>query len=177
MLGGSVAIAVLGGRCSSRRPGEPGPRAVGIRPHEWISDPTRALDTHPAAHLDVRLTHGDLPGRAEADPGHVLRSGLGRRREPWTRFRKITLPLLSPIIFFNLVLQIIGASRRSPRRSSSRRHRRSVGLHAVLHAVPVPAGFGQFQMGYAAAMAWVLLLIIAGFTAVNFSSRSLGLLR
>jgi multiple sugar transport system permease protein len=29
-------------------------------------------------------------------------------------------------------------------------------------------GFVQFQMGYAAAMAWLLLIIIAVFTAVNF---------
>jgi len=29
-------------------------------------------------------------------------------------------------------------------------------------------GFGSFDMGYASAMAWLLLMIIAGFTAVNF---------
>jgi multiple sugar transport system permease protein len=29
-------------------------------------------------------------------------------------------------------------------------------------------GFVQFQMGYAAAMAWLLVVIIAAFTAVNF---------
>jgi hypothetical protein len=29
-------------------------------------------------------------------------------------------------------------------------------------------GFGQFDMGYASAMAWVLLLIIGAFTAINF---------
>jgi multiple sugar transport system permease protein len=29
-------------------------------------------------------------------------------------------------------------------------------------------GFGQFDMGYASAMAWVLLMIVAGLTAVNF---------
>jgi multiple sugar transport system permease protein len=29
-------------------------------------------------------------------------------------------------------------------------------------------GFVQFQMGYAAAMAWLLVVIIAAFTAINF---------
>lgn len=29
-------------------------------------------------------------------------------------------------------------------------------------------GFGHFDMGYASALAWVLLLIVAAFTAVNF---------
>jgi multiple sugar transport system permease protein len=29
-------------------------------------------------------------------------------------------------------------------------------------------GFGQFDMGYASAMAWVLLVIIGAFTAINF---------
>ena len=48
------------------------------------------------------------------------------------------------------------------------RHRRPGGLHAVLHAVPVPGGFRDFQMGYAAAMAW-LLWSSSHFTAINFS--------
>ena len=30
-------------------------------------------------------------------------------------------------------------------------------------------GFGDFDMGYASAMGWVLLLIVAAFTAVNFA--------
>ena len=29
-------------------------------------------------------------------------------------------------------------------------------------------GFGQFQMGYAAAMAWLLVVIVGAFTAINF---------
>jgi multiple sugar transport system permease protein len=29
-------------------------------------------------------------------------------------------------------------------------------------------GFTHFEMGYASALAWVLLLIISGFTALNF---------
>ncbi len=42
-----------------------------------------------------------------------------------------------------------------------RRDRRPERLDAVLHAVPLPDGLRQFQMGYASAMAWVLLVIVA----------------
>ena len=81
------------------------------------------------------------------------------------RFRSITLPLLSPIIFFNLVLQIIFAFQSFTQ------------AYIVSNGSGGPAdstmfftlylyreGFGNFDMGYASAMAWLLLGIVAAFT-------------
>lgn len=85
----------------------------------------------------------------------------------WQKFRKVTLPMLTPIIFFNLIMQIIS------------------GFRVFTQAFVVTAGnpldttlfyalylyrraFNDLQMGYASAMAWVLLLIIAFFTAISF---------
>ena len=86
------------------------------------------------------------------------------------KFRSITLPLLTPIIFFNLVLQIIDAFQTlhaGVRRLG--RHRWSGRLDDVLHALPLPEGLQAFDMGYASAMAWVLLVFIVGvMTAINF---------
>jgi multiple sugar transport system permease protein len=90
----------------------------------------------------------------------------------WRKFIKITLPLLSPVIFFNLVMQIIS------------------GFMVFTQAFVVTGGgpldttrfyslylydqaFQNFRMGYASAMAWVLLLIIAFFTALAFKSSSM----
>ncbi len=83
------------------------------------------------------------------------------------QFFRVTLPLLTPIIFFNFVMQVIS------------------GFRVFTQAFVITAGgpldstlfyalylyrraFNDFQMGYASAMAWVLLLIIAFFTALNF---------
>lgn len=90
----------------------------------------------------------------------------------WRKFIRITLPLLSPVILFNLVMQIIS------------------GFMVFTQAFVVTGGgpldttrfyslylydqaFRNFRMGYASAMAWVLLLIIAFFTALAFRSSAM----
>ncbi|GAA1717244.1 sugar ABC transporter permease [Isoptericola hypogeus] len=91
--------------------------------------------------------------------------GAGRVRQ----FRNITVPLLTPIIFFNLVLQLIGAFQTFTQAfivSGGTGGPVDSTLFYTLYLYE--KGFGSFQMGYASAMAWFLLLIVAGMTAVNF---------
>lgn len=88
---------------------------------------------------------------------------------PARRFFSITLPLLTPIIFFNLILQMIGAFQ-----AFSQAFIVSGGTGGPADSTMFFTlylylrGFGAFDMGYASALAWFLLMIIAGFTAVNF---------
>ena len=85
------------------------------------------------------------------------------------QFRKITLPLLSPIIFFNLVLQIIGAFQAFTQAYVVSNGTGGPSDSTMFYTLYLyQKGFVQFQMGYAAAMAWLLLVIIAAFTAINF---------
>ena len=87
----------------------------------------------------------------------------------WTQFTKITLPLLSPIIFFNLVLQIIGAFQAFTQAFVVSGGTGGPSDSTMFYTLYLyQRGFGQFQMGYAAAMAWLLVVIIAAFTAINF---------
>lgn len=85
------------------------------------------------------------------------------------RLVHITLPLLTPIIFFNLVLQIINAFQ-----SFTQAYVISSGTGGPVDSTLFYTlylymqGFGNFNMGYASAMAWLLLLIVGGFTAINF---------
>ena len=113
----------------------------------------RAGHADPAARLDLRLADGHLPGRPAADPGDVLRGRRGRRRRTGGRqFRKITLPLLSPIIFFNLVLQIIGAFQSFTQAfvvSGGTGGPSDSTLFYTLYLYQ--QGFGHFDMGYASA--------------------------
>ncbi len=96
--------------------------------------------------------------------------GAGR----WRAFVSVTVPMLSPVIFFNLVLEtihafqaftgafVISGGRGGPSDST---------LFYTLYLYE--RGFSDFDMGYASAMAWVLLLTIAVVTAVLFrTSRS-----
>ena len=89
-----------------------------------------------------------------------------------TRFqqiRKITLPMISPIILFNLIMQIISAFK-----AFTESYIISGGNGGVLDSLLFYTlhiyneGFGKMRMGYASALAWVLVLLIALFTAVIF---------
>lgn len=93
--------------------------------------------------------------------------GAGR----WDGFIKITLPMLTPVILFNLVMQIINGFL-----VFTQAFIVSGGTGAPLDTLLMYAlylyqrAFQSLQMGYSAAMAWVLLLFIAFFTALVFRS-------
>jgi multiple sugar transport system permease protein len=84
----------------------------------------------------------------------------------WAKFRKITLPMISPAIFFNLILGIIGAlqvfttayitTRGGPGRATW-----FFALHIYTNA------FEYFDMGYASALAIVLFFILLVFTIIQ----------
>ncbi|GAA3888919.1 carbohydrate ABC transporter permease [Streptomyces sedi] len=88
---------------------------------------------------------------------------------PARRFFRITLPMLSPVLFFNLVLEtinsfqifasafIISGGQGGPANST---------LFYTLYLYQ--RGFGQGQLGYAAAMAWLLVIVVGIITLVFF---------
>ncbi|MDQ0207245.1 carbohydrate ABC transporter permease [Alkalicoccobacillus murimartini] len=88
------------------------------------------------------------------------------------QFFKVTLPMLTPIIFFNLIMEMIGGfmtftqaflvTGGGPRDST---------LFYAVYLYEV--AFEFLNMGYASAMAWVLLLIIGAFTLIIFKTSSL----
>jgi multiple sugar transport system permease protein len=89
--------------------------------------------------------------------------GAGR----WAKFRHVTLPLITPTIFFNLVLGIIFALRTfdiafistagGPARSTW-----FISLHIYQNA------FVSFDMGYASALSWLFFLVLFLLTYLQF---------
>ncbi|MCA2175466.1 sugar ABC transporter permease [Nonomuraea glycinis] len=85
------------------------------------------------------------------------------------KFFHITMPLLTPIIFFNLVLQMIGAFQSFTQAFVVSGGQGGPSDSTLLYTLYLyQRGFGSFDMGYASAMAWTLLLIIAALTGLNF---------
>lgn len=88
----------------------------------------------------------------------------------WSKFRYITLPMISSTIFFNLILQIVNGFRvftegyiitdGGPLEST---------LFYVLYLYK--RAFNYFEMGNSSAMAWILVLIIGVFTAILFKTQ------
>ena len=85
----------------------------------------------------------------------------------WRRFRDITIPLLSPTIFFLTVIGIIGSLQVFDLVFVMTRVDTSNGLPTAVYYI-YDKGFADRQMGYAIALAWVLLAIILVFTMVQF---------
>ncbi|MGO2540467.1 carbohydrate ABC transporter permease [Specibacter sp. AOP5-B1-6] len=171
LLGGSVAIAILWKQIF----GTTGLvnqllAMVGIQGPGWISDPSTALGSIILLHV---WTFGApmiifLAGLRQI-PAMYYEAADVDGASWWQKFVKITIPLLSPIIFFNLVLQIIGAFQSFTQAfivSGGSGGPSDSTMFFTLYLYQ--KGFGQFDMGYASAMAWVLLIIIGVFTAINF---------
>ena len=171
LLGSSVAIAILWRQVF----GTEGLlnqvlAQVGIDGKGWISDPSTALGTLVVLNVwtfgspmviflaGLRQIPAMYYEAASVDGAGVLR-----------RFFSITLPLLTPIIFFNLVLQIIHAFQSFTQAfvvSGGTGGPSDSTMFFTLYLYD--RGFGNFDMGYASAMAWFLLVIIGVFTAANF---------
>lgn len=85
----------------------------------------------------------------------------------WARFRHITLPMISPVLLFNLILTTIGAFQvfTSPYVMTSGGPANS-SLFYVLYIYQ--NAFQYMKMGYATALAWVLFLILLAFTIFQF---------
>lgn len=172
LLGGSVAIAVLWRQLFA---GDGVLNTIlralfDVNPPSWISNPKYALGTlivlavwQFGSPMIIFLAGLKQIPQEFYEAAHVDGAGTVRR------FVSITLPGLSPIIFFNLVMQMISAFQ-----SFTQAYIVSGGqggpidstmfysLYLYLH------GFAWGHMGYAAAMAWVLLVIIAILTALTF---------
>lgn len=92
----------------------------------------------------------------------------------WHKLKSITIPMLTPAIFFNLIMSIIGSFQvftqayvmtqgKSPGTEGGPANST---LFYVLYLYK--KAFQQFKMGYASAMAWVLFLVILVLTLIQF---------
>ncbi|AEI40711.1 carbohydrate ABC transporter permease [Paenibacillus mucilaginosus] len=171
LLGGSVAIAIVWKKIFD------GDglfnhflATFGIEGPAWIANPLYVLYTIVTLSVwqfgsamviflaGLKQIPADLYEASEVD-------GAGKVRQ----FFRITLPLLSPVLFFNLVMSIInsfqvftpgyviGDGRGGPIDST---------LFYTLYLYL--KGFSFFDMGYASALAWIMLAIIGAFTALVF---------
>lgn len=143
-------------------------RQFGLPELRWLEDPATAkpafiLMTMWGIGNSMVIFLAGLQGVPQSLYDAALVDGAGA----WQRFRAVTLPMLSPVILFNLVLGIIGSFQiftsaylltqdGGPEQST---------LFSVLYLYRL--GFEQFRMGYASAYAWLLFLVILVFSLVQ----------
>ncbi|GII98307.1 carbohydrate ABC transporter membrane protein 1 (CUT1 family) [Sediminihabitans luteus] len=171
LLGGSVAVALLWRQVFGAEGLVNQFLALfGIQGQGWVSHPDYALGT--LIILNV-WTFGApmvifLAGLRQIPQMYYEAAeidGAGR----WRKFRNITVPLLTPIIFFNLILQLINAFQTFTQAAVISGGTGGPADSTMVYTLYLyQKGFASLDMGYASAMAWLLLAIVAGMTAVNF---------
>ena len=103
-------------------------------------------------------------------PAHLYEAATIDGAGPFHRLRHVTLPMLTPVIFFNLVMGVIGAfqyfteayvmTQGGPEDST------------LFYALYLFRRAWQYlDMGYASAMAWVLFLIVMAVTGLLFKTQ------
>jgi len=173
LLGGSVALALIWRAMFS------GDGAFndflglfGITGQPWVNDPDWALETLMVLAIwqfgapmviflaGLKQVPTELYEAASVD-------GAGKIRQ----FFNVTLPMLSPVIFFNLVLETINGFQGFTAAFVISNGTGGPVDSTMLYTLYLyTKGFTEFQMGYASALAWVFLIAIGLITVLFFST-------
>lgn len=172
ILGGSVAIAVLW-KAIFRDDGlvNIALSVFGITGPSWLSDPKWALITISLLRVwqfgsamviflaALKSVPGELYEAASLD-------GAGKFRQ----FFKVTFPIITPVIFYNLITQLCQAFQEfnGPYIITKGGPRNSTTLMSLL---VYNNAFQAHEMGLANAMAWVMFIIVMVFTVISFVSQ------
>lgn len=133
---------------------------VGIPGPRWLASPDWALPAIVIMSLwglgrSMVIYLAGLQGV----PAHLYEAAALDGASAWQQFWAITLPLLTPTIFFNLVLSIIGTAQTFTQAFVATN---GGPLNATLFYVLYlyRQAFQMFRMGYASALAWALFVIV-----------------
>jgi multiple sugar transport system permease protein len=147
-----------------------GLRLIGVQGPGWLTTTEWALPS-----LVILALWGGLGGGRmiiflaglQGVPNELYEAASMDGASGWDRFRHVTLPMITPTIFFNLVLGIIGsfsvfavafvATSGGPVRAT----------YFYVYHIFITA-FQNSEMGYASALAWIFFAILLVFTAIQF---------
>ena len=90
---------------------------------------------------------------------------------PWASFRNVTLPMISPVLFYNVIIALIAAFQYFTQAYVVSNGRGDPDRATLFFNLDLyREAFGFFHMGYASAMAWLLFVIVLGLTIVLFKT-------
>ena len=173
LMGGSVAVALTWKQLFAYNGAMNGVLgAIGLEPIKWLNDPNTALGVLISLGIwqfgsSMLIFLAAIKNVPQSYHEAAIVDGAG----PVRRFFTIVLPMITPIFFFNLVNQTIGAFQAF---NSSYLITQGKPLNTTLYygVHLYNRAFTYYEMGYGSAMAWFMLLVIAAFTALIFRSSS-----
>jgi len=174
MLGGSVAVSLLwrqmfgvSGVVNSIL------GSFGVDGPGWLTDPDIAIFTLILLHV---WTFGSpmviFAAGLKQVPTEYYEAARVDGAGPLRQFVNITIPILTPIVFFNAVIQLIGAFQSfTQARILTDGNGGPVDSTLLIALYLYQQAFTLFNMGYASALAWILVVIIGTLSALLFASQ------
>jgi multiple sugar transport system permease protein len=105
-------------------------------------------------------------------PTHLYESAELDGAGAWARFWNVTIPMLSPTLFYTLILGIIAAVKTFEPGIFIRLNARTTGTFLQVLVYGHAFAGGDSRMGYASAMSWIMLVIILVLTLLTFRSSA-----
>lgn len=171
ILGSSIAIAVLWRALFAIDGVLNGALDIfGIEAVNWLGEPSFAL-------FSITLLRAWQFGSAmviflaalQNVPQSQYEAAMIDGASKWQMFMKVTVPLITPVIFFNFIMQTTQAFQEftAPYVITGGGPMKSTYLFSLYI---YETAFKFFDMGYASALAWALFIVVAIFTSITFRS-------
>jgi oligogalacturonide transport system permease protein len=173
ILGGSIAVAVLW-RFIFARNGLVNQvlAAAGLEPVMWLADEHHAMWTLVLLFMwQFGSSMVIFLAALQNVPVSLYEAAELDGASKWQQFTRITVPLITPVIFFNMIMQLVHGFQEFN------------GPYMVTEGGPLQStyllslyiyeeSFRYFNLGYGAAMSWVLFVLVGALSALSFwSSR------
>jgi multiple sugar transport system permease protein len=147
---------------------------IGIKGPAWLSDPT--WTPWSLVFMSVWGAGGSmviyLAGLKDI-PTYLYEAATLDGAGPIQKLKAVTLPMLSPVIFFNLVMGIIGTFQYFTQAFMISKGQGGPEDSTMFYALYMfQRSWKYMDMGYGSAMAWVLFVLIILITAVIFRSHT-----
>ncbi|MFV0449951.1 MAG: carbohydrate ABC transporter permease [Vibrio sp.] len=171
ILGSSIAIAVLWRALFAIDGVLNGALGfIGVDPINWLGEPAFAL-------FSITLLRAWQFGSAmviflaalQNVPQSQYEAAMIDGASKWQMFMKVTVPLITPVIFFNFIMQTTQAFQEftAPYVITGGGPMKSTYLISLYI---YETAFKFFDMGYGSALAWALFVVVAIFTSITFRS-------
>lgn len=143
--------------------------AVGLPQVGWLTDPNWALPSIAVmtVWMNLGFNYLVLTSGLSAIPEELFEAARIDGAGPWTVVRQITLPLLSPSIFFLLVVSTLGAFQAFGQFNILTRGGPAGSTNVIVNSIYQEA-FRNYQYGKASAIALVLFAIMLVLTLLQF---------
>ncbi len=174
LIGGSVSVAIVWrAMFSTDGPVDNTLSFFGIDIGGWIGNPAMIMPMMILLHVwQFGSTMVIFLAGLKQIPKELYEAAEMDGAGAWRRFTAVTIPMLSPVIFFNLLLGLIGAFQVfTSAYIISNGTGGPAGMTNFITVYLYKRGFSDGQMGYASAIAWVLLVVVAIIAFILFRTQ------